>query len=91
MDSEESNIEDSQPPAPLKSTSRKRMSNPSSSKKSTQQEKRVQKYALKWSEDPELACLSKYEGYKEENRDKAFCNICSKLIERTFSHLHRHL
>lgn len=90
-DSEKSNIEDCQPPSPLKSTSRKRMLNPSSSKKSTQPEKRVRKYALKWSEDPELACFSKYEGDKEENEGKAFCNICSKLIEGTISHLHKHL
>ncbi|KAK3880082.1 hypothetical protein Pcinc_015399 [Petrolisthes cinctipes] len=40
-DSEESNTEDSQLPSPLKSTSRKRMSNPSSSKKSTPPEKRL--------------------------------------------------
>ncbi|XP_066969329.1 protein FAM200C-like [Macrobrachium rosenbergii] len=64
------------------------MSNPSSSKSSTPPEKSVRKYALKWSADP---CFSKYEGDKTELKGKAFCNICSKLIEGTISHLHRHL
>ncbi|XP_063860623.1 LOW QUALITY PROTEIN: uncharacterized protein LOC135100933 [Scylla paramamosain] len=58
-DSDESETDDSQPPATEKSTSRKRVSNPSSSKKSTPPEKRIRKYAMKWSEDPKLACFSR--------------------------------
>lgn len=46
---------------------------------------------MKWSEDPKLACFSRYEGDREEMKGKAFCNICAKLIEGTVSHMHRHL
>lgn len=40
---------------------------------------------MKWSEDPKLACFSRYEGDREEMKGKAFCNICAKLIEGTVS------
>lgn len=77
--------------AQSKSTSQKHKSSTPTDTKSEPPRKRSRKYAKKWSEDPKLACFSSYEGDREEFKDKAFCNVCSKRIEGTISHLQRHL
>lgn len=62
-----------------------------SSQEPSEKKPRKYKYVGKWSTDPKLQCFSKYEGSNENLKDKAYCTVCTKMIEGTVSHLYRHL